>query len=145
MQEGKTPHSSTSVMEEFAAGLYLLVLCVSIAGVGWVQITPGPYIGGAILVIGLFWLTVLFALWASFVVLALNGYRYLSDETPYWKPVTFALLTPLAIGVAIVLALVTTHFQLWVLIGGIGFLSSLGLATTVFEARARQVWTSHTR
>lgn len=137
--------SSTSVVEELAVGLYLLVLCGSVAGFGWVQMTTGPVIGGAFIVIGFFWLSVITAVWASFVVLVINAYKYLRNETPGWKAVTFALSTPLATGVAIYLAFVTTHYQLWILVGGLGFLCSLGLVITVFEGRARRVWTSHSR
>lgn len=137
-------HSSTSVIEEFAVGLYLLVLCGSIAGFGWVQATTGPVIGGTFIVIGLLWLAVFAAVWASLVVLTINAYRYLTDETPIWNATTFAVLTPLAIDLAIYLAFATTQYQLWFLAGGFGLLCSLGLITTVFEGRARRVWSHHT-
>ena len=135
--------SSPSVIEEFAVGLYLLVLCGSIEGFVGVQLTTGPVIGGAFIVIGLFWLAVVAAVWASLVVLAINAYRYLRDEMPSRKATTFAVLTPFATGVAIYLAFITTHYQLWILVGGLGFLCSLGLIITVFEDRARRVWSTH--
>lgn len=135
--------SSMSVIEEFAVGLFFLVLCGSIAGFGWVQMTSGPVIGGAFIVIGLLWLAVFVAVWASLVVLTINAYRYLIDETPIWKATTFAVLMPLAIGFAIYLAFVTSHYQLWFLVGGFGFLCSLGLIATVLEDRARRVWSHH--
>lgn len=135
--------SSSSPVEEFAVGLYLLVLCGSIAGFGWVQMTSGPVIGGAFVVIGLLWLAIFAAVWASLVVLTINVYRYLTAETPSWKATTFAVVTPLAIGLAISLAFLTTPYQLWFLVGGLGFLCSLGLVTTVFEGRARRIWAHH--
>ena len=123
-------------------GLYLLVLCGSVVGIVRVQMTTGPVIGGAFVVIGLFWLAVLAAVWASLVVLAINAYRYLRDEMPSRKATTFAVLTPFVTGVAVYLAFITTHYQLSVLVGGLGFLCSFGLIITVFEDRARRVWSN---
>lgn len=137
--------SSPSVLEEIAVGLYFLVLCGGIAGFGWVQMTPGPAIGGAFLIIGLTWLTIIIAVSASLVVLAINAYKYLRDEPPVWKAATFALLTPLATGVTIYLVFATTNYQLWFLVGGLGFLCSLGLVITVFEGRARRILYSDER
>ena len=137
--------SSPSVVEELAVGLYLLVVCSGIAGFGWVQVTTGPAIGGAFIVIGLTWLAILVAVWASLVVLAINAYRYLREDTPLWDAVTFASLTPLGIGVTIYLVFVTTNHYLWFLVGGLGFLCSLGLVRAVLERRARRVWSTRVR
>lgn len=137
--------TSPSVVEEFAVGLYLLVLCGSVAGFGWVQMATGPAIGGAFVIIGLFWLTIIAAVWASLVVLAINVYKYLRDETPVPRAVAFATLTSLVTGVATYLVFATTHSQLWFLVGGLGFLCSLGLVITVLEGRARWVWTYYVR
>lgn len=132
--------SSPSVVEEFAGGLYLIVLCGSVAGVGWVQQTSGFYIGGAFVVIALLWLTVLTAVWAAFVVLSINAYRYVRDEPPMWHAATFAIVSLLAIAATIFLAFATTYFHLWIVTGVIGFLCTLGLVATVLERRGRRVW-----
>ncbi len=127
---------TATVVEEFAAGVYLLVACIGIAGVGWVQVTSWPR-GGSFLVVGLSWLAALAAVWAALVVLAVNLYRYLRDERPARDAATFALITPLAFGAGVCLALLTPRVRLGVLVGGFGVVGSVGLVATVLGDRVR--------
>jgi|AntDeeMetagen134_2_1112570.scaffolds.fasta_scaffold01627_8 hypothetical protein len=137
--------SPTSAIEEFAVGFYLLLLCGTIVGYGVIQVTTGTVIGGALVIVGLLWFTVLAAVWASLAVLTTNAYRYFHDEPPSWKAVTFASLTFLTLGVALYLFFATTLYRLWLPIGGLGFFCSLGLIISVFDGRARRVWSQHVR
>lgn len=124
--------------EEVTVGVYLFFLCGSLALFGWVQVSSGPYIGGAFLVIGAFWLTVVAGVSASLVVLAVNGWRIRKRRDGDRWAVFFAALVLLTYGSAIYLAFVTTYVEVSMAVSGLGFLSSLGVIGAVFQDRVRR-------
>jgi len=128
-------HPQNRTTEKVTVGLYLFVLCGTLAVFGLVQVSGGPYIGGAFLIIGGFWLTVVAGVSASLVVLAVNGWKIHERRNGDRWAVFFAALVVLTYGTGIYLAFVTTHVEISMVIGGLGFLSSLGVAGAVFRDR----------
>ena len=131
-------HSQNRTIEKVTVGLYLFVLCGALALLGLVQVSSGPYIGGAFLVIGGFWLTVVAGISASLVVLAVNGWKIRNRRNGDRWAVSFAALVLLTYGSGIYLAFVTTHVGVSMVVGGLGFLSSLGVIGAVFQGRVRR-------
>ena len=131
-------HPQNRTTEKVTVGLYLFVLCGTLAVFGLVQVSGGPYIGGVFLVIGGFWLTVVAGVSASLVVLAVNGWKIRKRRNGDRWAVLFAALVLLTYGSAIYLAFVTTHVEVSIVVGGLGFLSSLGVIGAVFQDRVRR-------
>lgn len=122
--------------EELAAGSYAVLATLCGAVFVGVQSTSGPYIGGAFLVIGAFWLCVVAAVAAAVVVLVENAdRRRRSESVDPWGSV-FAVLVLVALVAALYLAFAANRLQVAMVVGAVGLVvAPLGLLAAVFEAR----------
>lgn len=122
--------------EELAAGSYAVVAAFCGAVFVGVQLTSGPYIGGAFLVIGAFWLCVAAAVAVAVVVLIENADRRRRNESvDPWASV-FAVLMLVALAAALYLAFPANRLPVAMVVGAVGLVvAPLGLLTAVFEDR----------
>ncbi|MUV87971.1 hypothetical protein GJ631_15770 [Natronomonas sp. CBA1123] len=122
--------------EELAAGSYAVLATLCGAVFAGVQLTSGPYIGGAFLVIGAFWLCVVAAVAVAVVVLIENADRRRRNESvDPWGSV-FAVLMLASLAVALYLAFLANRLQVAMVVGAVGLVvAPLGLLAAVFEDR----------
>ena len=122
--------------EELVVGSYAVVAILCGAVFAGVQLTSGPYIGGAFLVIGVFWLCVVAAVTVAVVVLIENVDRRRRNESvDPWGSV-FAMLMLVALAAALFLAFAANRLQMAMVAGAVGLVvAPLGLLAAVFEAR----------
>jgi cadmium resistance protein CadD (predicted permease) len=128
--------TTNRLTEELAAGSYAVVAAFCGAVFVGVQLTSGPYIGGAFLVIGAFWLCVVAAVAVAVVVLIENADRRRRNESvDPWASV-FAGLMLVALVAALYLAFAANRLQMAMVVGAVGLvLAPLGLLAAVFEDR----------
>lgn len=122
--------------EELVVGSYAVVAILCGAVFAGVQLTSGPYIGGAFLVIGAFWLCVVAAVAAAVVVIIENADRRRRNESiDPWVSV-FAVLMLAALAVALYLAFAANRLQVAMVVGAVGLVvAPLGLLAAVYEDR----------
>lgn len=127
--------------EEVSVGFYLLVAFLSAAVYLGVQVTSGPSIGGAFLVIGAFWLCVGTVAATALVILLVNVYRSIQDTATDRLAVFFATIILVSLVGALYLGLLADHPRTAMAAGTVGLvLAPLGLFATVFEPRIRHLF-----
>jgi cadmium resistance protein CadD (predicted permease) len=128
--------TTNRLTEELVVGGYAVVATLCGAVFAGVQLTSGPYIGGAFLVIGAFWLCVVASVAAAVVVLIENADRRRRNESvDPWASV-FAGLMLVALVAALYLAFAANRLQMAMVVGAVGLvLAPLGLLAAVFEDR----------
>lgn len=128
--------------EEISVGFYFFVASLSAAVYIGVQVTNGPAIGGAFLVIGVFWLCVCTVATTALVVLLENVYRSIQETRMDNLAIFFATIILISLGSALYLGFIAHRLQTAMAVGSVGLiLGPLGLSATVFEPRFRHLYT----
>lgn len=132
---------SNRLTEEVSVGFYLFVALLSAAVYIGVQVTSGPSIGGAFLVIGAFWLCVCTIAVTALVVLLVNVNRSIQATSTDKTAILLATIILISLGVALYLAFVVNRLRTAMAVGVVGLiLAPLGLFVTVFEPRFRHLF-----
>lgn len=129
------------LIEEVSVVFSLLAASASAAVYLGVQVTSGPAIGGAILVIGAFWLWVCTVAATALVVLLVNVFRSIQDTGTDRLAILFATATLVSLGGAGYLGLLADRPRPAMAVGIVGLiLAPLCLFATVFEPRFRHLF-----
>lgn len=132
---------ASQLTEKVSVGFYLLIASLSAAVYLGVQVTSGPTIGGAFLVIGAFWLCVTTVAATALVVFVVNGYRSIQDTSTNKLAMLFATIILVSLGGALYLGLVANRPQTAIAVGIVALiLAPLGLIGTVFEPGFRHLF-----
>lgn len=122
--------------EELAVAGYAVVATLCGAVFAGVQLMSGLYIGGAFLVIGVFWLCIVVAVAAAVVVLIENTDRRRRDESADPWASAFAVLMLVSLAAALYLGFAADRLQGAMVVGAVGLVvAPLGLLAAVFEDR----------
>lgn len=131
---------STRLTEEICVGFYLLIALFSAITYVGVQLTSGSAIGGAFLVIAVFWLCVCTGVATALVVLFVNISRTVQGTNIDRVATLFAMLILVSLGAALYLGFMANHLQVAMLVGAVGLvIAPLGLFVTVFESRIQHL------
>ena len=127
--------------EEISVGFYLFVALLSAAVYIGVQVTSGPSIGGAFLVIGAVWLCVCTVATTALVVLLVNIKRSIRDTSTDKTAILLATIILISLGGALYLGLVVDRLEIAMVVGVVGLiLAPLGLFATVYKPRFRHLF-----
>ena len=127
--------------EEVSVGFYLFVALLSAAVYVGVQVTSGPSIGGAFLIIGAFWLCICTVAATALVVLFVNIKRSIRDNSTDKTAILLAVIILLSLGGALYLGFVANRLETATVVGVVGLiLAPLGLFATVYEPRFRHLF-----
>lgn len=131
--------------EEVSVGFYLFIALLSAAVYIGVQVTSGPSIGGAFLVIGAFWLCVCTVATTALVVLLVNIKRLIRNTSTDKTAILLATIILISVGGALYLGFVVNRLKIAIGVGVLGLiLAPLGLFATVYEPRFRHLFAEQT-
>lgn len=126
--------------EKVCVGLYLLAALLSAAVSVGVQVTSGPSLGGAFLVIGAFWFCICTVVATALVILGMNTYRSIQGTNTDKIAILIATIILISLGGARYLGFIANHLQTAMAVGISGLiLAPPGLFATVFEHRLRHL------